>query len=144
MQKENLSRSRASSKDILGGIGGMNGDHKIKSKWLRHYQHLVELREQMERRKDRLVEVAKEEQPVYGLHMGEAGTDQYDLDFALGMISVNQNAFYEIEEALNRIKNGSYGICELTGKLIEPERLTAIPWTRFSTEAQRQLEQEGC
>jgi RNA polymerase-binding transcription factor DksA len=75
--------------------------------------------------------------------MADAGTDEFDRDFALSMISSDQNALYEIEAALNRIRSGTYGICELTGKAIEPERLAAIPWTRFSTEAQRELEASG-
>ncbi len=59
------------------------------------------------------------------------------------MLSSEQNAVYEIDEALDRIRNGSYGVCELTGRKIEPQRLEAIPWTRFSAEAERQLEKEG-
>jgi hypothetical protein len=50
---------------------------------------------------------------------------------------------YEIEEALKRIEKGTYGTCELTGKSIPKARLEAIPWTRFTVEAQAQLEREG-
>lgn len=41
----------------------------------------------------------------------------------------------EVEAALARIRDGTYGRCEVTGKPIEPERLRAIPWTRLSHEA---------
>lgn len=75
--------------------------------------------------------------------MADAGTDSFDRDFALSRISAEQDAVYEIEEAINRILNGTYGICELTGKSIEPARLDAIPWTRFSLEAEEQLEKDG-
>jgi len=75
--------------------------------------------------------------------MADAATDTFDRDFALGMLSSEQDALYEIDEALNRIRNGTYGKCELTGKPIEPARLEAIPWTRFSTAAETQLEREG-
>ena len=75
--------------------------------------------------------------------MADAGTDHYDRDFALGMLSSEQGALYQIEQALDRIRNAAYGICELTGKPIEPQRLEAIPWTRFSAAAERQLEKEG-
>ncbi len=77
-----------------------------------------------------------------GTHMADAGTDTYDRDFALGMLSSEQDAAYAIEEALNRIRNGTYGVCELTGKRINVERLEAIPWTRFSAEAEKQLERD--
>jgi RNA polymerase-binding transcription factor DksA len=59
------------------------------------------------------------------------------------MISSEQNALYEIEQALNRMKTGTYGTCELTGKPIPLERLNAIPWTRFTAEAERKLEKRG-
>jgi len=75
--------------------------------------------------------------------MADAGTDTFDRDFALGMLSSEQDALYEIDEALNRIRDGTYGKCELTGKPIEPQRLEAIPWTRFSAAAEKQLEREG-
>ncbi len=77
------------------------------------------------------------------MHMADAGTDSYDRDVALSMLSHEQDAIYEIEQALNRIRNGTYGICELTGKRIARGRLAAIPWTRFSVAAERALEREG-
>ena len=45
-----------------------------------------------------------------------------------------RNQLMEIESALGRMQNGTYGICEETEELIEPERLRAIPWTRLSIE----------
>jgi RNA polymerase-binding transcription factor DksA len=79
----------------------------------------------------------------YSLHMADSGTDNFDRDFALNLLSSDQDAIYEIEEALKRIEKNTYGICELTGKTIPKARLTAIPWTRFTVEAQAQLEREG-
>jgi len=75
--------------------------------------------------------------------MADAGTDTFDRDFALGMLSSEQDALYEIDEALNRIRDGTYGKCEVTGKPIEATRLEAIPWARFSAAAEKQLEREG-
>jgi RNA polymerase-binding transcription factor DksA len=77
------------------------------------------------------------------MHMADAATDAFDRDFNLGVLSSEQDALYEIVEAMNRIRNGTYGICELTGKKIEKARLEAIPWTRFTAAAERQLEKEG-
>jgi RNA polymerase-binding transcription factor DksA len=59
------------------------------------------------------------------------------------MLSSEQDAVYQIEQAIDRIRHGTYGTCELTGKPIEPERLLAIPWARFGADAERQLESEG-
>jgi RNA polymerase-binding transcription factor DksA len=75
--------------------------------------------------------------------MADAGTDSFDRDLALSRISSEQDAVYEIDEALVRINRGTYGVCELTGKPIEHERLEAIPWTRFCVAAEKQLEREG-
>jgi RNA polymerase-binding transcription factor DksA len=58
-------------------------------------------------------------------------------------MSSEQDAVYEIDEAMMRIRRGTYGICELTGKPIERLRLEAIPWTRFSADAEQQLEKNG-
>ena len=139
-EQKSSTRTRASSLDILGGISKAP---KVNPKWREQYDHLVTLRDELMRRKEDLTEQAKEETPAFSLHMADAGTDQYDQDFSLSMISSDQNALYEIEEALSRIRSGTYGICELTGSTIESERLQAIPWTRFSMEAQRQLEENG-
>jgi len=79
----------------------------------------------------------------YSLHMADSGTDNFDRDFALSLLSSDQDAIYEIEEALKRIERNTYGICELTGKSIPKSRLEAIPWTRFTVQAQAQLEREG-
>lgn len=86
---------------------------------------------------------ALQEQPAFSTHMADAGTDTYDRDLALGMLSSEQDAVYQIDQALDRIRSGTYGKCELTGKRIEEERLLAIPWTRFSAQAERQLERQG-
>jgi RNA polymerase-binding transcription factor DksA len=75
--------------------------------------------------------------------MADSGTDNFDRDFALSLLSSDQDAIYEIEEALKRIEKNTYGICELTGKPIPKSRLEAIPWTRFTVQAQAQLEREG-
>ena len=84
-----------------------------------------------------------EEQPTFSTHMADAGTDTYDRDFALSILSSEQDSLYEIDHALERIRDGTYGTCELTGKKIEAERLEAIPWACFTTEAEQELEKQG-
>src|SRR5438093_3416070 len=90
-----------------------------------------------------LAKDSAEEMASYSLHMADSGTDNFDRDFARSLLSSDQDAVYEIEEALKRIEKDTYGICELTGKSIPKARLDAIPWTRFTVEAQGQLEREG-
>ncbi|HEY2574324.1 MAG TPA: TraR/DksA C4-type zinc finger protein, partial [Verrucomicrobiaceae bacterium] len=80
------------------------------------------------------------EASVGGMHMGDAGSDAYDRDFALSLLSKEQDALNEIQDALKRIEQRSYGYCEMTGKRIHEERLEALPFTRFTREAQEQIE----
>ncbi|MNC89376.1 General stress protein 16O [compost metagenome] len=72
--------------------------------------------------------------------MADAGTDTFDRDFALSLVSSEQEALSEIEAAIKRISDGTYGICELTGKPISRERLMAVPFARFSVESQAEVE----
>lgn len=116
---------------------------KIKPEWQSYYQHLLDLREQLMLQMNGLAKESAQELPGYSLHMADSGTDNFDRDFALSLLSSDQDALYEIEEALKRIERKTYGICELTGKVIPRARLEVIPWTRFTVEAQAQLEREG-
>ncbi len=76
----------------------------------------------------------------YGMHMADQGTDNFDREFALSLVSNEQEVLYEIDDALHRIDNSTYGVCELTGRAIEPERLKVLPYARYCREAQEQLE----
>ncbi|MBX3357625.1 MAG: TraR/DksA C4-type zinc finger protein [Phycisphaeraceae bacterium] len=73
-------------------------------------------------------------------HMAEQGTDVFDQSLSLDLAQVDRNLIREIDEALKRIEDGTYGFCELTGKPIKAERLEELPWTRFSIEAARERE----
>jgi len=120
-----------------------NGQLQVRSDWQKYYKNLIELRERLHNQMSGLAKESAEEMDSYSLHMADSGTDNFDRDFALSLLSSDQDAVYEIEEALKRIQRGTYGVCELTGKPIPRARLDAIPWTRFTVEAQAQLEREG-
>ena len=115
----------------------------VKPEWVRLHKHLIELRERLTNQMTGLAKESAVEMEGYSLHMADSGTDNFDRDFALSLLSSDQDAIYEIDEALKRLQKGTYGICELTGKPIPRARLEAIPWTRFTVEAQAQLEREG-
>lgn len=120
-----------------------NRNIKIKPEWAKYYENLLELRERLLHQMNGLAKESAEEMASYSLHMADSGTDNFDRDFALSLLSSDQDAVYEIEEALKRIEKDTYGVCELTNKPIPRARLDAIPWTRFTVEAQAQLEREG-
>ena len=126
-----------------GGKKPSNGRAKIKSEWVKYYNNLIGLRQRLLDQMTGLAKESAEEMASYSLHMADSGTDNFDRDFALSLLSSDQDAVYEIEEALKRIERNTYGVCELTGKLIPRARLDAIPWTRFTVEAQAQLERDG-
>ena len=137
----------ATAASILGGPAKASapkpGAKRIKPEWQKYYRNLLDLRERLLNQMSGLAKESAEEMSGYSLHMADSGTDNFDRDFALSLLSADQDAIYEIEEALKRIEKGTYGICELTGKSIPKARLDAIPWTRFTVEAQAQLEREG-
>ena len=82
------------------------------------------------------------EASAFGMHQADAGSDAYDRDFALSLLSQEQDALYEIEEALKRIEQGTYGVCEMSGKPIATARLEALPFARYTVECQAQLEKQ--
>src|SRR5438067_2320628 len=83
------------------------------------------------------------EASAFGMHQADAGSDAYDRDFALSLLSQEQDALYEIDEALKRIELGTYGKCEMSGKPIPHARLEAIPFACFTVECQTQLEKQS-
>ena len=149
--KGGKARTSATSAAILGAVSSAPSSKqkfvprkvKIKPEWVKYYENLLELRERVLHQMNGLAKETAEALPGYSLHMADSGTDNFDRDFALSLLSSDQDAIYEIEEALKRIEKNTYGVCELTGKSIPKARLAAIPWTRFTVEAQGQLEKEG-
>jgi len=73
---------------------------------------------------------------------GDQGAVNFDREFALNLMSSESDVIYEIDQALQRIKDGTYGICEMSGKQIERERLKVIPYARYSVAAKTQLEEQ--
>jgi RNA polymerase-binding transcription factor DksA len=144
----------ASLADILGfnpkqaGRSPANDEANIPEKFRRYYKLLIELRNHVTGQLDQHTEEtlkrsSKEDSgdlSSYGQHMADAGTDTFDRDFALSLVSNEQEALSEIEAAIQRIKQGTYGVCEITQQPISKERLMAVPFTRYTAEAQKELE----
>lgn len=70
----------------------------------------------------------------------DQGTDTFDREFALKQLSSEQDVLFEIDEAIRRLEAGTYGICEISGKPINIERLEALPYVRYTIDAQSELE----
>lgn len=146
--KNNKTRSvgSASAAAILGKSSEQRRDLsqiEVKPEWVKYKQRLLDLRNQLVNQMSGLTKQFNDEFASSSMHLADAGTDNFDRDFALSLLSSDQDAIYEIDEALKRMEKNTYGTCELTGKAIPKARLDAIPWARFTVEAQGQLENEG-
>jgi len=76
------------------------------------------------------------------IHMADVGTDNYQQEFALDLMGSERKLIEEIDAALTRMEEGTYGLCEGTGKPIPLQRLEAQPWARYCVEHARRLELE--
>jgi RNA polymerase-binding protein DksA len=74
------------------------------------------------------------------MHMADMGTDNYEQEFTLGLMEKDRKLLRDLNDGLAKIQNGTYGICEGTGKPISKARLQAQPWARYSIEYARKLE----
>jgi len=77
------------------------------------------------------------------LHMADIGSDNYEQEFTLGLMESEAKLLREINEALQRMSKGIYGICLETGKPIGKARLDAKPWAKYCIEIARELERLG-
>ncbi len=125
------------------------GSVKLTPFLLKQRERLLQLRDSM---LDAMAGVAKDnlrtraegsEASAFGMHQADAGSDAYDRDFALSLLSQEQDALYEIEEAIKRLDSGGYGVCEMSGKPIAHARLEALPFARYTVECQSQIEKQG-
>lgn len=74
-------------------------------------------------------------------HMADMGTDNFEREFTLGLLESEQALLREIDSALQRIDEGTYGICLGTGERIPKARLRAKPWAKYTVDFARKLEQ---
>ncbi|MHC4416445.1 MAG: TraR/DksA family transcriptional regulator [Planctomycetota bacterium] len=74
------------------------------------------------------------------IHMADIGTDTYDQDLMLNLAEAERRRLRDLDEALLRIEDGTYGICQMTGRPIPKARLDAKPWAKYTIEAAREIE----
>jgi RNA polymerase-binding transcription factor DksA len=141
----------ASLADILGfnpkarASHAENEEATIPEKFKRYYKLLIELRNHVTGQVDQhseetLKRSAKEDSGDLSSYGTDGGTDSFDRDFALSLVANEQEALAEIEAAIQRIKAGNYGICEHTQQPIPKERLVAVPFTRYTAAAMKEIE----
>lgn len=137
---------RANSVATAGAVLALpskRSGERIAPKWAWHFRALLKLRDRLAQ--DGRAQRDDAAQPIepHSMDIADSASDQFDHDLALTHLSAEQDALNEVDGALRRIRSGTYGICEATGRWIGAARLRAIPWARFSREAQLRLETEG-
>ncbi len=110
------------------------------AKWRPHFRDLLRLSDAL--RAESTERSAALRTPVEkgGTDRGDAAAAAADFDLLLAEMTAEETSLVEIEAALDRIRAGTYGICEATRLPIADKRLRALPWTRLSAEAARTLE----
>jgi len=76
----------------------------------------------------------------YTYHMADVATDTYDREFSLGLASNERQVLYELEDALKKVEDGTFGICESCKCLITKTRLKAVPQARLCVKCQEKKE----
>ena len=154
----NGSKAKASvavnAKPVKGGVVAKAGNGVVKTAKvvsglgraeLNHFRDLL-----LEKRREILGDVGTMENEAFKagsnlsnmpIHMADVGSDNFEQEFTLGLIESERQMLREIQEALVRIDDGSYGICIGTGKPIGKVRLEAVPWAKYSMDYARALEQ---
>jgi len=79
----------------------------------------------------------------YALHMADLGTDTFQRDLDLGLVSKEQEILYKIDEALRMIQDGTYGKCQECGQPIKESRLRAVPFAKLCIACQEKEETIG-
>lgn len=121
-------------------------EREVPAKFRKYHRLLVELRDSVkgglsEHSRETLKSSPREE--AGDLSDDGGASDGFDRDFALSLVANEQEALSEIAAAIQRIHDGTYGVCEITGKPIAAERLEAVPFTRYSLEGQAEFERQN-
>lgn len=114
----------------------------VSSKWYWHYRKLQSLRESLMAKREKQAAEFSEPLEVHSMDDTDSATDEFDHNLALAILSHEEDDLYELDEAVQRIFDGTYGVCEVTGKAIPESRLRVVPWTRYTKDALESIERQ--
>ena len=105
-------------------------------------QRLVEMRGQIQNSLQGTAEEVKapDEHSGYSQHQADQGTDDFGKTISIGLTSNEQDILRQINRALEKIDEKSYGVCDITGEKIPPKRLEAVPYAIMTVKAQEMYE----
>lgn len=116
------------------------GSSSVPPRWAWHHERLLALRSRLQAAAGICLAAAAEPLELHGAALADSASDECDHDLALGILAREQDALQEVDAALRRILEGTYGVCEETGRPIPAARLRAVPWTRHVREVEENIE----
>ncbi len=150
-EKNNVSKKASVSKDVKDSkkpdtLKAKAESKRVKSKLsakdIEFFRNVLEAKRatlvgDVTQMRDQALNQSHSKMPI---HMADIGTDNYEQEFTLELIENDRNLLREIDEALDRIEQGTYGICLATGKPISKSRLKHKPWAKYCIEYVREQE----
>jgi RNA polymerase-binding transcription factor DksA len=118
-------------------------DKSIPPKWKWHYGTLCALRDRLMQDSRRKLHDMTEAIEPHSMHLADSATDEFDHDLGLALLAREDDAITQINDAITRIVEGTYGRCEASGRRIPAARLRAIPWCRYDREVEQRFEETG-
>lgn len=112
----------------------------VPSKWAWHYRTLLRLRDHLLQDTEVKWHEAGEAIEPHSLHLADSATDEFDHDVALALLAHEEDALTEVNDAITRILEGRYGVCERSREPIPSPRLRAIPWCRYTVAVEERIE----
>jgi len=117
----------------------------LKPQEIEHFRKLLlDLRNRYMRKMGELADEALTSEaarlPASPSDWGDVGSEYYSQELSLDLLESERAALYEIDEALRRLQQGTYGVCEECGEPIARERLELLPYTRYCIECAREIE----
>lgn len=155
---EKVLKSAVSIADILGFDPQGKTDpvsvsydiEKVDPQYRKYFTRLMKMKEDLQDRLRLRTQETKKSQEsdqterarALGVHTADSASESADLELALSFVENEKDLLTEVEDALQRLMDGTYGVCEQTGKPIDKKRLDVLPFTRFSLEGKQAKEKE--
>ncbi len=116
---------------------------ELRGKKKKYYEQLLETRDRLVDQIRTLSAQSLSSSKQAGEELADVGSDNFLREMELSLMSEEGRTIQAIQEAIERLKSGSYGVCEECNKKIQPGRLEAIPYARMCIECKSLKEKEG-
>lgn len=126
--------------EVLPGTPNSFRREKVPPQWAWHHRTLMHLRDRVQQAHAEHVSQVVAPPDTESNDLADTAHERADRDLLWAELGAENDKLFEIDCALQRIRDGVYGLCEATGHAIPPERLRAVPWTRYCRVAAEQLE----